>query len=129
MFKQVDYMIVYVTDMKRSVAFYRDTLGLPLKFESPGWTEFATGASTLALHIASAPAAPAPTEKGAQPAGRAELAFSVADVDKAHAELAAKGVRFIMPPAAREGEGIKLALGLDPDGLILGFAQLLHGAP
>ncbi len=126
MFKQPDYIIVYVSDMQRSIAFYRDVLGLPLKFESPGWSEFITGTSTLALHIASAPAAPPPTEKGSQPAGRCEMAFSVADCDKAHAELTAKGVCFIMPPTAREGEGIKLAVGLDPDGLPIGFAQLLH---
>ena len=36
--------------MKRSVSFYRDVIGLPLKFESPGWTEFATDGATLALH-------------------------------------------------------------------------------
>jgi hypothetical protein len=28
----------------------RDVLGLPLKFESPRWTEFATDGATLALH-------------------------------------------------------------------------------
>jgi len=126
MFKQPDYIIVYVSDMNRSVAFYRDVLGLPLKFESPDWTEFATGTTTLALHIASAPASPPPSEKGAQPAGRCDLGFSVADCDKAHAELSAKGVRFVMPPSQRPGEGIRLAVGLDPDGLSLGFAQHMH---
>ena len=47
---RVNYVIVFVSDMKRSVSFYRDVLGLPLKFESPGWTEFATDGATLALH-------------------------------------------------------------------------------
>jgi len=33
-----------------------------------------------------------------------------------------------MPPTQREGEGIKLAVGLDPDGLPISFAQLIgHG--
>jgi catechol 2,3-dioxygenase-like lactoylglutathione lyase family enzyme len=36
--------------MKQAVAFYRDVMGLPLKFETPGWTEFATEGATLALH-------------------------------------------------------------------------------
>ena len=49
---RVSYAIVLVSDMKRSVAFYRDTLGLPLRFETPGWTEFATDGATLALHSA-----------------------------------------------------------------------------
>jgi catechol 2,3-dioxygenase-like lactoylglutathione lyase family enzyme len=47
---RVNYAIVFVSDMKQAVSFYRDVMGLPLKFESPGWTEFATGGATLALH-------------------------------------------------------------------------------
>ena len=39
---RVNYAIVFVSDMKRSVAFYRDVVGLPLKFDSPEWSEFAT---------------------------------------------------------------------------------------
>ena len=50
MFKQIDYTMVVVSEMQRSVEFYRDKLGLPLKFQSPDWTEFQTGATTLALH-------------------------------------------------------------------------------
>ena len=50
MFNEVQYIMVTVSDMNRSVEFYRDKLGLRLKFESPGWTEFLTGTSTLALH-------------------------------------------------------------------------------
>jgi len=34
----------------KAVKFYRDVLGLTVKFESPGWSEFATGETTLALH-------------------------------------------------------------------------------
>jgi len=50
MFKQIDYTMIIVSDMERSVEFYRDKLGIPLKFQTPDWTEFATGATTLALH-------------------------------------------------------------------------------
>ncbi len=31
-----DYIVVYIRDMQRSIAFYRDTLGMSLKFTSPG---------------------------------------------------------------------------------------------
>ena len=37
---RVSYSIVFVSDMNRAVSFYRDVMGLPLKFESPEWTEF-----------------------------------------------------------------------------------------
>ena len=45
---RVDYAIVFVSDMGRSVVFYRDVLGLRLKFETSHWTEFATEGATLA---------------------------------------------------------------------------------
>ena len=32
MFNQIDYTMVMVSDMKKSVEFYRDKLGIPLKF-------------------------------------------------------------------------------------------------
>ena len=38
---KLGYAIHFVADMDRAVAFYRDTLGLTLKFASPGWSEFA----------------------------------------------------------------------------------------
>ena len=47
------YVILFVSDMERSVAFYRDVLGWPLTCHSPERTEFATEGMTLALHYAS----------------------------------------------------------------------------
>ena len=47
------YAIKFVADLGKAVKFYRDVVGLPLKFESPGWSEFVTGETTLALHPAS----------------------------------------------------------------------------
>ncbi len=44
------HAIVFVSDMARSIVFYRDILGLPLGFESREWTEFETPGSTLALN-------------------------------------------------------------------------------
>ena len=60
MFKQLDYTMIIVSDMERSVEFYRDKLGIPLKFQTPDWTEFATGTTTLVAAAARirAPAGP-----------------------------------------------------------------------
>jgi lactoylglutathione lyase len=77
--KRIDYAIVFVSDMKRSVEFYRDVLGLPLKFESPEWTEFATEGTTLALHGKrenSSQASGDPT-----PAGSCHAGFMVDSID------------------------------------------------
>lgn len=123
MLKQLDYTMVIVSDMKRSVEFYRDKLGIPLKFESPDWTEFLTGTTTLALHGGGV----AKESSGDQSkfAGTCSIGFNVANVDETFAELQAKGVRFVMPPSQREGEGIRLAVCVDPDGLPVSFAQTL----
>src|SRR5271167_376124 len=101
---QFRYVIKFVTDMNKAVKFYRDTLGLQLKFQSPGWSEFVTGETTLALHPAS--------EKN--PAGSAELGFSVDDLERFHGEAAGKGIVFTRLPA--DEHGTKLATFLDCEG-------------
>jgi lactoylglutathione lyase len=120
MFQQVDYIMIIVSDMKRSVEFYRDKLGLQLKFESPEWTEFITGATTLALHGGGER-----SERlhGKKRSGTCSIGFNVENVDQAYEQLKARGIQFVMPPQAREGERIKLAVALDPDGLEISFAQ------
>ena len=125
MFSKVDYVMVNVSDMRRSVAFYRDTLGLPLKFESPGWSEFETGATTLALHAATRAAGSTAAPQAGPVAGTCSLGFSVPDLDRTYAELRERGVRFVMPPTAQPNEGIRLAVCHDPDGLTISFAEPL----
>src|SRR5262245_11195471 len=88
--------MVVVSDMDRSVRFYRDTLGLKLRFQSPDWTEFDVGSTTLALHGGGL-AAPPPQGKE-QYAGRASIGFNVESVDKVFEELKSKGARVVMPP-------------------------------
>ncbi len=90
---RLSYLIRFVDDMDRATAFYRDTLGLPLKFQSPEWTEFLTGETTLALHPASAE----------NPAGTSQLGFQVPGIARFHRDLAAGGVRFTREPEERHG--------------------------
>jgi predicted enzyme related to lactoylglutathione lyase len=102
---KLNYAIEFVADMDRAVKFYRDVLGLPLKFQSPGWSEFATGETSLGLHPAS--------EKN--PAGSVELGFNVANLEKFHHEMTAKGVLFSMPPTKQDFGGV-LAQFVDSEG-------------
>jgi predicted enzyme related to lactoylglutathione lyase len=104
-FMKFTYAIQFVADMDRAVAFYRDTLGLPLKFASPHWSEFATGETTLALHPAS--------EKN--PAGKIELGFGVPDLENFHEQMTSKGVAFSMPPTKQDFGG-ELARFVDSEG-------------
>jgi lactoylglutathione lyase len=130
MFKQLDYAMVVVSDMARSVAFYRDKLGLRLKFETPDWTEFDTGTTTVALHGGGIPQQPRAPHEGApdenQRAGTCALGFTVENLTQTYEELKGRGVVFVMPPTVRETERIKLAVALDPDGLPISFAESLR---
>jgi lactoylglutathione lyase len=125
MFSKVDYVMVNVSDMPRSVAFYRDTLGLRLKFESPGWSEFETGTTTLALHAATRAAGSEAAPQTGPLAGTCSIGFSVPDIASTYAELQKRGARFVMPPTEQVNEGIKLAVCVDPDGLAISFAEPL----
>jgi len=98
------YAIHFVADMDRAVAFYRDTLGLPLRFASPEWSEFATGETTLALHPASAQ----------NPAGTTHLGFGTADVGTLHRELSSQAVQFTRAPTPQHG--VVLAEFVDSEG-------------
>ena len=126
MFKQIDYTMVVVSDMDKSVEFYRDKLGIPLKFQCPEWTEFQTGATTLALHGGGIPQSGPPAGDPSKQAGACSIGFNVENVDETYEQLQAKGIRFVMPPTQREGEGIRLAVAVDPDGLPISFAQLIE---
>ena len=48
--KSVSTVICQVADMNRSVAFYRDTLGLTPGHTTPYWSDFQIGTVKLGLH-------------------------------------------------------------------------------
>ena len=98
------YAIKFVDDMDRAVAFYRDHIGLSLKFATPEWTEFASGETTLALH----PADPD------HPAGSVQLGFGSDDIDAFHTAATAAGVVFTRP--IETVHGMRIARVRDADG-------------
>ncbi len=102
---KLNYVIEFVGDMRRAVSFYRDVLGLPLKFESPGWSEFSTGEISLGLHPASE----------TNPAGSIEPGLNVTNLGKFHQDMSAKGVQFSLPPTKQDYGGM-LAQFVDSEG-------------
>ena len=111
--------------MDRSVRFYRDQLGLTLKFESKEWSEFQTGPTTLALHPARQTRVEKP-ESSELIAGSCSLGLNVPDLETIFKQLQSNGVKFAMIPTEREDEGIRLAVCLDPDGLQISIAQSIQ---
>ena len=121
MLMRLNHVIVYCSDMNRSIAFYRDQLGFPVKFESPEWTELHSGSTTIALHIAKPTERPRVAHEEVK-AGEAHLGLEVLDIEKFYQEKTAKGVEFIMPPTMRDF-GRKLATFVDPDGLPISVTE------
>jgi catechol 2,3-dioxygenase-like lactoylglutathione lyase family enzyme len=101
---KLNYAIKFVKNMDQAVAFHRETLGLPLKFQSPEWSEFATGDVTLALHLAS--------EKN--PAGRVELGYAVKGLEDIYANREKLGLAFSSAP--KPLHGVLLANFIDSEG-------------
>ncbi len=106
--------------MNRSVAFYRDVLGLPLKFQTPHWTEFNAESATLALHAAEAPAT-ARDNPEKTPPGRCRPGLSVLNLDEFHKRMTDHNVPCIQPP--KEIFGTRIAQYLDPDGLPISVSE------
>ncbi len=121
---KLNYAIVFVSDMKRSVVFYRDILGIPLKFESPEWTEFATDGATLALH-SSEGSEPAKDNQQKVPAGRCRPGLCVPNLDEFHKKMVKKTVPCIQEP--KEIFGTRIAQYVDPDGLSISVSEERRG--
>ena len=106
---QIGVVMLVVADLAKSLAFYRDTLGLAVAGEVPG--EFAflnAGSVTLGLHQAAA-------GQSSQGPGTTEVVFSVADVTAAFEALKGRGVQFTHEPRVATGP-MWVANFNDPDG-------------
>jgi catechol 2,3-dioxygenase-like lactoylglutathione lyase family enzyme len=105
--ERLDHVYYWVADMDRSVAFYRDLLGLRLvRRDGDNWSVFDAGGREFALHgaVEGRPVAP----------GGGTAVFSVADLDRARARLSKRGVEF-----GQEGDVTgyaRFASFKDPDG-------------
>jgi catechol 2,3-dioxygenase-like lactoylglutathione lyase family enzyme len=100
-----DAVFYYVTDMESSIAFYRNTLGLPLvskdrvaRFDLDG------------VLIELVPLPPGSVVPGN---GNARLCFEVSNLDEAVEQLHARGIR---TSGIRNKKGGRVAFFRDPDG-------------
>lgn len=76
-------------DLPKAVAFYRDSIGLPLMFETGGMAFFAMGAVRLMMTVPEKPEFDHPASV---------LYLKSANIDTAYAELVARGVVFTDAP-------------------------------
>ena len=89
---KIGVVMLGVQDLDRSVAFYRDKLGLKLQTLIPGdFAFFDAGGMMFALSAGLARNSP-------QLVGATEVVFSVDGVREAHEALRARGVTFFQEP-------------------------------
>jgi catechol 2,3-dioxygenase-like lactoylglutathione lyase family enzyme len=108
--ERVDFVDIPSRDVERSIAFYRDVLGLPQNPHDP--TELEAGNVTLAIWK--------PQDQGVEfPKSAAHgIALRVPDVAEARAELEAKGVEFIGPVQSDPHSGNRWSHFRAPDGYV-----------
>lgn len=116
-FRKVGSVILLVSDMERSIDFYKNTLSLPLKNSSHDWAEFFKDGTTLALH---------PMKKKLKDNIGSRVGmlvgFMVSNMDETYQKLKKNHVKFLKEPSD-ESFG-KHAIVVDPDGYMISIAQL-----
>ena len=133
---------IVVSDMDRSLRFYRDLLGLEV------WADFtdssnyvqevtgvkgadvwmiklraADGVSIELLKYRNEPQAPA--RRRACDIGVNHVALQVDDIDALHQKLVSEGIEFHAPPTESSDGGAKATYCRDPEGNILELVEIL----
>ena len=115
--KKVGNVILAVKDLDKSVAFYHDIIGLPIKNQRRTWVDLGTSGALLSLHPASLTA----EHIGSSIENGITIGFLVGDVNSAIDELREKGVKIYREIVEREAG--KNAVVLDPDGYLVSLFE------
>lgn len=97
--KRIPHITIGVSDLKESLSFYENILGLEKLGQWPTYALFDIGGLTFGL----------------EPKAKTEICLLVDDVDKAYQNLKEKGVKFVTEPKDQPW-GVRDAAFVDPDG-------------
>ncbi|MFB6465845.1 VOC family protein [Cytobacillus sp. Hz8] len=120
------YMILYVENLERSITFYRDLLGLPVRAEHGTYVEFETGSTVLAINtrenVAEITGLNIP--ESINHSQTFELGFVVEDVNTIVEKLRGHEVLIISEPVTKPWGQI-VAYVADPDGHFIEICSAL----
>ncbi len=113
--KRIQSTYYVVQDMERALYFYRDVVGLALKFQDGDrWTQFDVAGAALALS--------SPAEGAVAPGGGSVVTLEVDDLEATALALAAKGVETVRPMRDMGTHGRTMTIR-DPDGNVIQLYQ------
>ena len=110
-------VILAVRDLDRSIDFYHNIIGMPIKNERRSWVDLGTTGALLSLHPASLTA----EHMGGSIDNGITIGFIVGDVATAVEELKSKGIR-IYRDVIEKGAG-KNAIVMDPDAYLISLFE------
>jgi lactoylglutathione lyase len=115
--KKVGNVILAVSDIDKSLQFYHEIIGLPIRNQRRSWVDLGTSGALLSLHPASLTA----QHIGSSIENGITIGFLVGDVKSAVEELRAKGVTIHRDTIEKDAG--KNAVILDPDDYLISLFE------
>ncbi|MEK0318567.1 MAG: VOC family protein [Nitrosopumilus sp.] len=118
--KKVGNVILAVKDLDKSLAFYHELIGLPIKNQRRSWIDLGTSGALISLH----PASLTSEHIGSSIDNGITIGFLVGDINSAVEELKSKGVKIYREISEREAG--KNAIVLDPDDYLISLFEPIY---
>ena len=115
--KKVGNVILAVKDLEKSIQFYNEVIGLPIKDQRKTWVDLGTSGALLSLHPASLTA----QHVGSSIENGISLGFIVGDLKSALEEVKTKGVKIHRDVIEKDAG--KNAVILDPDEYLISLFE------
>ncbi len=115
--KKLGNVILAVKDLDKSLEFYHEIIGLPIRNQRRTWIDLGTSGAIISLHPASLTA----EHIGSSIENGITLGFLVGDIKSAIEELKSKGIKIYREIVERDAG--KNAIVLDPDDYLVSFFE------
>ncbi len=115
--KRVGNVILAVKDLAKSVRFYNEIIGLPIKQQRKSWVDLGSKGALISLH----PASESSPHSGTSIENGIAIGFLVGDIKSSIDELKSKGVKIHRD--IEEKDAGKNAVILDPDDYMISLFE------